>query len=125
MRRLALVVALASAPMTAWALTEADAGKTTTVQVGEIVDLNLVENPSTGYVWSLEVEPADAAAIVSSDWSRADAGAPGLRVGAPGIRTFNLAVKKTGNMTLRAKLWRSWEGEKSVIQLQEFRLQTR
>ncbi len=99
-------------------LTEADANTIMVVQRGESVELRLPENPSTGYRWSIDIAPPDAAALAGSRWLPVGAG-----VGAAGSREFDIAMKETGKVILRAKLWREWQGEVSVIQRWEFTLQ--
>jgi inhibitor of cysteine peptidase len=99
-------------------LTEADTDTIRVVQLGESVELRLPENPSTGYRWSIDIAPPEAAAVTASHWSPAGAG-----VGAAGTREFLITIKEAGKVTLRAKLWREWQGEGSVIQRREFTLQ--
>jgi predicted secreted protein len=90
------------------------------VRVGDTVDLRLSENPSTGYVWSVVFDPPDAAALTGSQWT-----AKGGAIGAPGVRDLSIAIRQAGNLVIRAKNWRSWEGEASATQRLEFRLQAR
>jgi inhibitor of cysteine peptidase len=101
-------------------LTEADANTVHALQRGSSVELLLRENPSTGYRWSIDCEPAEAAAVISSDWSPAGAG-----VGGTGTRKFVLLIREPGTLMIRAKLWRHWQGEGSVIERLEFTLQVR
>ena len=104
--------------MATTSLTEADAGTTRTVQLEEKVELHLPENPSTGYRWSINIVPPEAAAVIANDWSPAGPG-----VGATGTREFIITTKKPGTVMLRAKLWREWQGEGSITQRREFTLQ--
>lgn len=104
--------------MTITSLTEADADTIRIVHLGDSVELLLPENPSTGYLWSIDIAPPEAAAVAASHWSAAGAG-----VGAAGTREFVITIKEHGKMTLRAKLWREWQGEGSVTQRREFTLQ--
>ncbi len=99
-------------------LTEADSNTTRTVPLRESVQVQLSENPSTGYRWSIEIAPPDAATVIASSWRPAGPG-----VGAAGMREFVIATKEPGTITLRAKLWREWQGEGSVIERRQFTLQ--
>jgi inhibitor of cysteine peptidase len=112
-----LAAVLAQMSMATSSLTEADAGTTRIAQRGE-VELHLQENPSTGYRWSVDIAPPEAATVTASHWSPAGTGAGGA-----GTREFVITIEKPGTVTLRAKLWREWQGEGSVIQRREFTLQ--
>lgn len=122
LRALSCVAALALAQnaRAATVLTEADAKAPIAVRVGETVDLRLSENPSTGYVWSLAFDPPDAAAVTGSQWT-----ANGGAIGAPGLRDLSIVIRQAGKLAIRAKNGRSWEGEASVTQRLEFRLEAR
>jgi len=98
-------------------LTQADADTIRVVQLGESLKLYLPENPSTGFRWSIDIAPPEAAAVTASHWSPAGPG-----VGAAGIREFLITVRKTGTVTLHTKLWREWEGESSVTWRLQFKL---
>ena len=101
-------------------LTEADAGSTRQVKRGETVELRLKENPSTGYRWTIDVEPPGAATIAASSQ---EPGGSGL--GANGVHVFEIAAKGSGAVTLSAKLWRSWEGEGAAVERKSFLLEVR
>ena len=74
-------------------LKETDADTTHDVERGDHVELRLPENPSTGYRWSIDVEPPEAAAIIATHWSPVGAG-----VGAAGIRAFEISIDESGAM---------------------------
>ncbi|MCI4679379.1 protease inhibitor I42 family protein [Rhodoblastus acidophilus] len=101
-------------------LTEADAGVVRAVAAGETIALRLPENPSTGYVWAIEVDPPSAAAVVADYWTARS----GL-IGAPGTREFTLAVKRAGPFSIRVKNRRPWEGDASATQRLIFRFDAR
>ncbi len=111
---------LAQNEMTTLVLTEADAGSAHDVTRGDRVELRLKENPSTGYRWSVDIEPSEAASIVGS---RFVSGGPG--VGGGGSVAFEIAANQAGAVELRAKLWRQWEGESSVTKRLSFALRVR
>jgi inhibitor of cysteine peptidase len=97
--------------MTTITLTRADAGRTVEVRVGDTIRIRLEENPTTGYRWSLEPAGDDALALEASDYV-----APGGTVGGGGERVFTFEAKKAGGATVRLKLWREWEGDKSITE---------
>lgn len=99
-------------------LTEADAEKVSVALQGEQVVLRLPETRSTGYRWSVEISPPEAAAVEVSHWT-----AVGQGPGAPGAREFTLRVAKKGEVTLSAKLWREWEGNASQAKRMTFTLE--
>ncbi len=91
-------------------LSEADNGKLITVDTGQPVSLRLPENPSTGYTWSIEA--ADGIRVQSSRF--VPAAAP--MIGTAGQHLWTLTPLKPGDLPVRAKLWRAWEGDRSVEQ---------
>ncbi len=109
---------LAQNAMASLVLAEADAGSTRDVKRGETVELRLRENPSTGYRWSIGIEPGDAAKIVASNSLPGTGG-----VGAAGSRAFEIVANRPGAVTVNAKLMRQWEGEGSVVERRSFALQ--
>ncbi len=92
-------------------LTRADDGRTVEVHAGDIIRLRLEENPTTGYRWSLEPAGDDVVALAAADYV-----APGGAVGGGGERVFTFEAKKAGGATIRLKLWREWEGDKSITE---------
>jgi inhibitor of cysteine peptidase len=101
-------------------LTQADSGKTRAVARGAPVELVLPENPSTGYVWSFDIDPPSAAAIVSDHWT-----ATSRLMGAPGTHVWSLKINQPGLLTIRAREGRPWEGEAAAVRRLEFRLDAR
>lgn len=83
--------------------TESDNGKTITLTKGQVVKVQLDENPTTGYRW----EPSVSSGIRITDDSYA-ASASG-RMGAGGTRTWTMKVTGTGNQQFEASYKRSWE----------------
>jgi inhibitor of cysteine peptidase len=98
-------------------LTEADANSSRTVGLDQTVTLRLPENPSTGYRWSIEITPPNAAVVSGTRWISAGSG-----VGASGTREFEIITKQVGTIIIRAKLWREWQGEGSINERREFTL---
>lgn len=84
-------------------LTQADAGRRCTVQVGEPVTVLLPETPTTGYRWEPEV---DAAALEQTD-DRYDG--PTEPRGAAGTRRLSFRPLRPGAAHLRLVKRRAWE----------------
>jgi inhibitor of cysteine peptidase len=87
-------------------------GSVLDVAVGDVIDLHLTENPSTGYRW--EIDGIDQNIIHVRE--RAFRPAAVTDVGGGGTRAFEFAVLGGGETVLRLKHWRDWEGEKSVTE---------
>jgi len=92
-------------------LTRADSGSSVQVKVGDVVAVRLTENPSTGFVWSTDSTSGDALRFVESEYLPAADG----RVGGVGERSLSFRAVAAGNVELRLKLWRQWEGDKSIV----------
>ncbi len=93
-------------------ITKADKGKQFSVQAGDSIVLHLEENPTTGYQW--EVDGMDNEMMDLEGSSFALGGGAGI--GGGGIRVFRYQPKKSGATRISLKLWRSWEGEPSVVE---------
>lgn len=94
-------------------LTEADSGKTVTVDVADEIAITLAENPSTGYTW--EIDQTDANTLESLSSKYVQDPAPTVLVGVPGNRTFMFQALKPGTVHLGLKQWQPWEGNKSIV----------
>jgi predicted secreted protein len=90
-------------------LTLAANGSTFAIVVRQPLAIELHERPTTGYRWHLDVDPGIV--ILSSDYTQHE----GSVVGRGGMRRFVVAAGAVGDFTIRAKLWRPWLGETSVI----------
>lgn len=102
--------AQAVAPITLTLLAE-DSGKTLEVTVGDRVQLQLAENPSTGYQWAVDTVEASRLLLEGSDYAQESGG----RAGSWGTRTFRFRILAPGEAPLRLKYWRQWEGDRSIV----------
>ncbi len=93
-------------------LTQADQGKPVPARVGDTLQLALPENPTTGYRWAIDQIDSSVLSPTGSNY----APAPTSALGAGGQRTFTFQAVKAGNSPVQLKLWRQWEGDKSVAQ---------
>ena len=89
--------------------TDKDDGASINLKVGDVVQVALSENASTGYKWEIEAanELFDARPSKAEYHSQA--------IGAGGIVTFTFAAIKAGSGSIRIKCWRPWEGDKSIV----------
>jgi inhibitor of cysteine peptidase len=96
-------------------ITEADAGSVVEIRTGELLAVCLNENPSTGFRWTLEGEPG----LFAVEDNRYSAASENL--GSGGQECWYLRAKKPGHETIAFRLWRHWEGDRSVVKRFEFR----
>ena len=93
------------------AITEADNGATVEAHLGETLALRLPENATTGYRWAIEALNADLVEAREGQYiSQSNA------VGGGGEATWTLHPKALGTSEIKLKLWRRFEGERSVQQ---------
>ena len=98
-------------------LTDADHEKILSLRVGDVLSVNLSENPTTGYRWFLD-QPLPQFLTPKSD----EFLAPQLSAaGAGGTRNLRFLLGAKGRGDLSTKLYREWEGPQSSIR--EFRIQ--
>ena len=93
-------------------LTQADQGKSIQVSSGEHIIVRLGENPTTGYGWAIDQINPEVVSPIGSDYAPAS----GSGIGGGGERTFAFTAVKAGSSQILLKLWRKWEGDKSVRQ---------
>ena len=97
-------------------LTQADSGKSVDVGPDDLVIVQLAENPTTGYRWAIDALDPDTIAVEGSSY----AVPPGAGIGGGGGRTLTLKAVKPGTSRVQLKLWRDWEGDRSVIDRFDF-----
>lgn len=96
-------------------LTEADNGRAITAPLDDVIELALEENATTGFRWQVVradglVELPDGA---RSSEPRVPPSTP--QIGAGGTRVFRFRAGRPGAGRLELKLWREFEGERSVV----------
>jgi inhibitor of cysteine peptidase len=92
-------------------VTREDHNKTTEVALGGQLVIALEENPTTGFVWAVEERDPGVLELESSQCAAAE----GASIGRGCQRRFAYRAIKTGRVELRFKLWRPWEGDRSVV----------
>jgi len=100
-----LMSACAGNPDPTNTLTLADHGSEVTVSKGQIVELQLASNPSTGYTW--EISELDTDLL---DWSgEVEYTSQSDLAGAGGVEIFRFKARNTGRSQLSLIYHRSWE----------------
>ena len=89
-------------------LTEHDARQTISVAVGDVMQLEIEEPSTTGYRWIIQTPDRTIVELVEATLT------PHVGIGAGGLRKFTFAAKSPGQTLLRLKLWREWEGDRSI-----------
>jgi inhibitor of cysteine peptidase len=85
-------------------LSEVDHGTSVCVRISEEVVLELQENPTTGYRWTIETS-GEALRQLAPTY----APAPNAEIGGGGKRTVRFIAVRAGTSEIRAVLRRSWE----------------
>jgi inhibitor of cysteine peptidase len=80
-------------------------GTTVAASVGDVVQLSLAENPTTGYAWKLEL--SDGLKQQKTDYVPDDKS--GELAGSGGVRTWWIEVTAAGDHTVKGVYERSWE----------------
>jgi len=105
----ALVVLLVCCPVVASAatkiVTDADKGLAVQLKSGDVLEVRLSSNPTTGYEWY--VHPQSTKLLKLTGQSQTDATQPG--VGRPIVQIFKFEAKGKGTGTLLLHYVRSWE----------------
>lgn len=83
------------------------------VKQGDMIQLRLPENPSTGYSWNFQVFDLDYLEIIGDGFFYPQDGQNML--GRPGLRVFTLRAVDGGSTMVKLSYWRPWEGIKSRI----------
>ena len=100
-----------SRPMDLAPLTEVNNGQSVKLRVGDRLTIQLPENPSTGYQWTLEANTEAVLPLQSSEYQPTPTG----RVGSGGQHIFVLQGAQVGTAQPRFKHWRPWEGDAAIL----------
>lgn len=91
-------------------LTQADNGKAYAVKVGDIIQVVIAGNPTTGFAWAAELTAQDAAVLEQVGEPAYEENATDQDiVGAGGTYTFTFKALAEGQATLRLVYERAWE----------------
>ncbi len=91
-------------------LTQLDNGKSVEAAVGDLVIIRLPENPTTGFRWAVEKMEEQTLALQNMDFSLP----PSTGVGGGGEKTLVFQAKRADAARIQLKLWREWEGDRSI-----------
>jgi inhibitor of cysteine peptidase len=86
-----------------------DDGSTMTAHVGDVVNVVLAGNPSTGYSWHPVITEADTAILEQQGKPEYEADPHEERVGSGGIYTFSFKILAVGEAQLKLEYRRPWE----------------
>ncbi len=87
-----------------------DDGRALATHPGAVIVIELPENPTTGFRWSLRSQVEPVLTAKSDTFER-----PGkARPGAGGSRRFAFTASARGEASILLWNWRTWEGEGSV-----------
>lgn len=93
-------------------LTHADHNRTAELRVGERLVVRLPENPSTGNTWAIEENDRRLLALDGTDYTAPTEGF----IGARGERIYTFTAQQPGEVGLKFKYWRFWEGDGSATE---------
>lgn len=93
-------------------LTQLDHGKSIRIRVGNLVVVQLRENPTTGYQWTFNQSDEQVLGFQGTEYTPSAA----TGVGGSGQRLFRFKGERAGTTELDFKLWRQWQGEQSAIE---------
>lgn len=91
-------------------LTEVDNGKSLEVKVGEIIEITLPGNPTTGYCWSSALRDKDKALLEEmGEPAYTASSTEGNLVGGGGTYTFTFKAEASGSAVIKLVYERPWE----------------
>jgi inhibitor of cysteine peptidase len=77
-----------------------------TLTIGEVVEISLAENPTTGFRWELRVKPEPSCSLIK-DWSESATGPPGKG----GTHRWQFQAVRPGTGEIKLEYRRPWEQE--------------
>lgn len=98
-----------------YSVTSADDGRILTLQAADRLLIQLDENPTTGFRWTVDTVDDQIISMQNSTYAPPAAGA----LGGGGTHHFTFVVKQRGVTPVRFKLWREWLGDASVTRRYE------
>jgi inhibitor of cysteine peptidase len=93
-------------------VTIADNNRNAEIGAGERLAVRLPENPSTGYTWAVDETDSRLLALDSTSYVPPESGF----IGARGQRSFIFTARQPGEVALKFKYWRFWEGDTSATE---------
>lgn len=88
-------------------VTKEDIAKTVEMAVGDVLQIELVGTPSTGFWWRFETLDGEYLELIKEETKDVS---PEKMEGAPIVGIWHVKAKKVGNTTIEMAYYRSWEG---------------
>lgn len=88
-------------------VTQDDRGKSLEASVGDVILVQLEENPTTGYRWAVAEVDGRVLDLKESDYSRMDEAG----IGGGGTRTFAFTAQSPGTTRTALQLRQEWDPE--------------
>ena len=90
-------------------VTDADKGKTVEIKMGDVLEIRLNANPTTGFMWYLQKQSTPLLKLTSQTQTQAAQPGPTQpEAGRPSVQIFEFAPKATGTGVLLLHYVRSW-----------------
>lgn len=103
-------------------LDKSSSGHIVELQQGQLLELRLETNPSTGYDWRITKQDQSLLALESDTYLPPDNNA---RVGQGGIKLFVFKPLERGSSVLELAYYRPWEGAATAIKWHQLIVETR
>jgi predicted secreted protein len=94
-------------------VTKQDSGKEISLKAGEVFQIELEENGSTGYVWQIDNLDQNYFELLSEDTKKTTT--DNNLVGAPVIGIWQIKALKQGSSSIKMDYSRPWEGKESAV----------
>ncbi|MFH0930015.1 MAG: protease inhibitor I42 family protein [Candidatus Moraniibacteriota bacterium] len=94
-------------------ITKQDNGKEISLKAGEIIQIELEENGSTGYVWQIDNLDKTYFELVAEETRKTET--ENNLVGAPVVGVWKIKALKKGSSSVKMDYFRSWEGRESAV----------
>lgn len=89
------------------AIDATSAGQTLTLPVGQVLELRLAENPTTGFRWRFSSDGEPACRVVADSFEKGAEGLPG----AGGTHVWTIKGVQAGTCEIALRYDRSWNAE--------------
>jgi inhibitor of cysteine peptidase len=94
-------------------ITKQENGKEVSVKEGDIIQIELEENGSTGYIWQIDNLDKSYFELLSEDTRKTTT--DNNLVGVPVVGIWQIKVLKQGAPSIKMDYYRPWEGRESAI----------
>ena len=98
-----------------------DSGTTNEIAVGDLLQIELEGNPSTGFMWHFQELDEEYFELVKGETEKISK----RMLGAPVLGRWRLRAKKCGETTVKMAYYRQWEGVDKVVDWVSFTIRIR